>query len=74
MREAIRIQHYSYRTEESYVYSIRRFILFNGKRHPRDMGKAEIEAFFSHLAVEEQVAASTQNQALNALRSPLDLG
>lgn len=67
VREAIRIQHYSYRTEESYVYWIRRFILFHGKRYPRDMGNAEIEAFFSHLAVEQQVAASTQNQALSAL-------
>jgi len=67
VREAIRIKHYSYRTEESYVYRIRRFILFQDKRHPRDMGNAEIEAFFSHLAVEQQVAASTQNQALSAL-------
>jgi len=67
VREAIRIKHYSYRTEESYVYWIRRFILFHDKRHPKAMGKAEIEAFLSHLAVEEQVAASTQNQAFSAL-------
>ncbi len=67
VREAIRIKHYSYRTEESYVYWIRRFILFHGKRHPKEMGKAEIEAFLSHLAIEEQVAASTQNQAFSAL-------
>jgi len=67
VREAIRIKHYSYRTEESYVYWIRRFILFHDKRHPRDMGRVEIEAFLSHLAMQEQVAASTQNQAISAL-------
>ncbi len=67
VREAIRIKHYSYRTEESYVYWIRRYILFHNKRHPREMGKGEMEAFLSHLAVKEQVAASTQNQALSAL-------
>mgnify|MGYP000063311107 CR=1 FL=1 len=67
VREAIRIKHYSYRTEESYVAWIRRFILFHHKRHPKDMGTAEITAFLSHLAIDEQVAASTQNQALSAL-------
>jgi len=67
VREAIRIKHYSYRTEESYVAWIRRFILFHQKRHPKDMGTAEITAFLSHLAVKEQVAASTQNQALGEL-------
>ncbi len=67
VREAIRIKHYSYRTEERYVDWIRHFILFHGKRHPKEMGKAEIEAFLSHLAIEEQVAASTQNQAFSAL-------
>ena len=64
VRYAVRSRHYSRRTEEAYVDWIRRFILFHGKRHPREMGKAEIEAFLSHLAVQRKVAASTQNQAL----------
>ncbi|WNZ23707.1 integron integrase [Leptolyngbya sp. NK1-12] len=67
VRDATRLKHYSYRTEETYVQWIRRYILFHQKRHPKDMGSAEIEAFLTHLAVQEQVAASTQNQALNAL-------
>jgi hypothetical protein len=67
VRDIIRVKHYSYRTEESYVYWIRRYILFHQKRHPREMGGAELEAFLTHLAVEEHVAASTQNQALNAI-------
>lgn len=67
VRDAIRVKHYSYRTEESYVNWIRRYILFHNKRHPKDMGSAEITAFLTHLAVKEQVAASTQNQALSAL-------
>ena len=67
VRDAIRVRHYSLRTEEAYVNWIRRFILFHGKRHPNEMGGAEIEAFLTHLAVEGHVAASTQNQALSAL-------
>lgn len=67
VREAIRVKHYSYRTEESYVHWIRRYILFHNKQHPKDMGSAEVTAFLSHLAVEEHVAASTQNQAFSAL-------
>jgi integron integrase len=67
VRELIRIKHYSYRTEQSYVAWIRRYILFHHKRHPKEMGVPEIEAFLSHLAITEQVAASTQNQALSAL-------
>jgi site-specific recombinase XerD len=67
VRDIIRIKHYSYRTEETYIYWIRRYILFHDKRHPKEMGKSEIEAFLSHLAVQENVAASTQNQALSAL-------
>jgi integron integrase len=67
VRDAIRLKHYSIRTEEAYVNWIRRFILFHGKRHPKDMGGPEIEAFLTHLAVEGHVAASTQNQALSAL-------
>jgi integrase len=67
VRDAIRLKHYSYRTEESYVDWIRRYILFHNKQHPKEMGVEEIEAFLTHLAVEQQVAASTQNQAFSAL-------
>ena len=67
VREAIRRKHYSIRTEESYVAWIKRYILFHNKRHPLEMGCAEIEAFLTHLAVAQKVAASTQNQALSAL-------
>ena len=72
-----RLLHYSRRTEEAYVEWARRYILFHNKRHPREMGAAEIEAFLTHLAVDRQVSASTQNQAFAALlflyRSVLDL-
>ena len=61
VRDAIRVNHYSIRTEEAYVDWIKRFILFHDKRHPKDMGAAEVEAFLTHLAVDEHVAASTQN-------------
>ena len=57
VREAIRLKHYSLRTEEAYVAWTRRFILFHDKRHPKEMGRAEIEAFLTHLAVHENVAA-----------------
>lgn len=67
VRAQCRVKHYSLRTERSYAAWIRRYILFHGKRHPRDMGKKEVEAFLSHLAVERSVAASTQNQALGAI-------
>ena len=67
MRFHLRTRHYSIRTEEAYVDWARRFIVFHGKRHPRDMGVAEVEAFLSHLAVERHVSASTQNQAKAAL-------
>ena len=67
VRQVIRLKHYSYRTEQSYVGWIRRYILYHRKRHPQDMGKAEVEEFLNHLAMERNVAASTQNQALNAL-------
>lgn len=67
VRARIRVKHYSLRTEQTYVGWIRRFILFHGKRHPRDMGAPEVEAFLSHLAVDRTVSASTQNQALAAL-------
>src|SRR4051812_3502106 len=67
VREVIRTLHYSIRTEEAYLLWIRKFILFHGKRHARDMGAAEVAAFLSHLATEQKVAASTQNQALSAV-------
>lgn len=67
VRSLLRARHYSVRTEIAYVGWIRRFILFHGKRHPRDMGEAEVTAFLTSLAVERSVASSTQNQALAAL-------
>lgn len=67
VRETIRLKHYSYRTEVSYINWIKRYLDFHDRRHPREMGGAEIEAFSSYLAVEQHVAASTQNQALSAL-------
>lgn len=67
VRLAIRARHYSRRTEEAYVHWIRRFILFHGKRHPRQMGSVEVGAFVTWLAVEQHVAGSTQNQALSAV-------
>ncbi len=67
VRDAIRVKHYSYRTEQTYVGWIRRYIIFHNKQHPKDMGGAEVEALLTHLAVEGAVSASTQNQALSAL-------
>ncbi|MHA7599734.1 integron integrase [Alicycliphilus sp. T452] len=67
LRIHLRTRHYSIRTEQAYVDWARRFILFHGKRHPQDMGAAEVEAFLSHLAVDRQVSASTQNQAKAAI-------
>jgi integron integrase len=67
VRDRLRVKHYSIRTETQYVQWIKRFIYFHGRRHPRDMGGPEVEAFLTHLAVEGNVAASTQNQALAAL-------
>ena len=67
LRQRIRVLHYSIRTEQAYVDWARRFILFHGKRHPRDMGAPEVMAFLTHLAVERNVAASTQNQAKAAI-------
>ena len=66
-REAARVRHYSRRTESAYLAWIRRFIFFHGKRHPAEMGAPEVTKFLSSLAVEGNVAASTQNQALSAL-------
>ena len=67
VRDQIRLLHYSYRTEQQYVGWIRRFILFHARRHPREMGGPEVEAFLTNLAVDRNVAASTQSQALGAL-------
>ncbi len=67
VRRTIRVRHYSRRTEDTYVYWIRWFILFHAKRHPADMGEAEVRAFLSYLATDRDVAPATQNQALNAL-------
>ena len=67
VRGAIRARHYSRRTEDAYVHWIRRFIVFHGRRHPRELGAAEITAFIPWLAVDGRVAASTQNQALSGV-------
>jgi site-specific recombinase XerD len=66
VRQAIRIRHYSIRTDKPYAQWIKRFILFHDKRHPRGMGVKEVEQFLSDLAVNRHVAAFTQNQALSA--------
>ena len=67
LREAIRVRHYSLRTEQIYVHWVRRFVHFHGLRHPRELGAAEVEAFLTHLAAERNVAPSTQGQAKSAL-------
>ncbi len=67
VRVALRLKHYSCKTEQTYVQWIRRYILFHNKRHPKDMGVTEVEAFLTHLAVQERVAACTQNVAFSAL-------
>jgi len=66
-RERIRTRHLAFRTEQTYLQWMRRYVKFHGRRHPRDMGAAEVEAFLTHLAVQAKVGASTQNQALQAL-------
>jgi integron integrase len=67
LRHVLRVRHYSRRTEDCYVDWARRFILFHGKRHPCDLGPRHVEQFLTHLAVQGEVAESTQNQALNAV-------
>lgn len=67
VRAAIRLRHYSPKTEEAYVSWLRRFILFHGKRHPKELGEAEVTGFLSDLAVAKGASASTQNQALSAV-------
>jgi len=80
VRDAIRVKHYSPRTEEAYWNWIKRFIIFHNKRHPNDMAESEISSFLSDLAVNKRISASTQNPALSAilflynevLKKPLD--
>lgn len=67
VRQAIRARHYSPSTEQAYVAWIKRFIAFHGQRHPAEMGEPDVNRFLTHLAVQDRVAASTQNQALAAL-------
>ena len=67
VREVLRVRHYSYRTEQTYIFWVRRFILFHHKTHPEQMGEAQVASFLTHVAVEGRVSPSTQNQALNAL-------
>lgn len=67
VRNVIRVKHYSIRTEEAYVQWVRRFVLFHNKQHPQEMGEREIAEFLTFLATVRKVAASTQNQALNAI-------
>ena len=67
VKNIIRLKHYSYKTEKSYLNWIKRYILFHNKRHPKEMAAKEIEEFLTNLAIKENVAASTQNQALNAI-------
>ncbi|MGN2393204.1 site-specific integrase [Pelomicrobium sp. G1] len=74
LRGAIRRLHFSRRTEEAYIHWCKRFIYFHGKRHPSELGGAEVTAFLNHLAVQRRVSAPTQNQALSALLFPLSRG
>jgi site-specific recombinase XerD len=66
-REELKARHYAGRTVDTYEQWLRRFLRFHKRRHPREMGRAEVNAFLTHLAVEGPVSASTQNQALSAL-------
>ncbi|MFT5425399.1 MAG: integron integrase [Gammaproteobacteria bacterium] len=67
VKETLRFHHYAYSTEKTYIHWILRYIRFNNRSHPKDMGKHEIKRFLSHLAINRDVSASTQNQALNAI-------
>ena len=69
VRNKIRLKHYSIRTEKAYISWIKRFIYFHNMRHPEEMGRTEVEAFLTDLAVKHKISASTQNQAFNALIS-----
>jgi len=72
VRDRLRVKHYGMRTEDTYLQWIRRFIFFHGRKHPREMGGPQVEAFLSLLATDARVAASTQNQALSALLTVRD--
>jgi len=67
VRDKIRVKHYSISTERTYLYWIKSYILYHNKKHPKDMGKVEIEQFLTYLAVEKNVSPATQNQAFNAI-------
>lgn len=67
IRSMMRVRHYSYETEKTYIYWIRQYIFFHKITHPKEMGALDVEAFLTYLAVEKTVSASTQNQALHAL-------
>src|SRR3989454_10962556 len=67
LRQALRLRHYSVRTEEAYVGWVCRFVRFCGLRHPRELGEGDVTRFLTSLAVDRRVSASTQNQALSAL-------
>lgn len=67
IRSTLRVKHYAYKTEQAYTAWIRRFIIWSGKRHPKDMGTDEVTAYLTHLAIDQHVSAGTQNQALAAL-------
>jgi Phage integrase, N-terminal SAM-like domain len=67
VRNRLNVKHYSLQTEKQYSQLVKRFILFHGKRHPKELGAEQVEAFLTRLAVFDQVSASTQNQALSAL-------
>jgi len=67
VREVLRVKNYSYRTEKCYIHWIRKFILFNNKKHPLQMAEPQINKFLNYLALNQKVSASTQNQALCAL-------
>jgi site-specific recombinase XerD len=66
-RDLIRVKHYSIRTEQTYLHWMKEFILYHNKRHPADMGRPEVEAYLTHLAVDRNVAPSTQNVAMQAI-------
>jgi len=67
VRDKIRFKHYSISTEKTYVHWVTHYILFHDKKHPKDMGKRDIEKFLTHLAMERKVSPSTQNQAFSAI-------
>ena len=67
VRRKLRLHHYSFETERAYCNWIRKFIRFHGKKHPKDLGGAAIEAYLSHLAIKQNASASTQNQALSSI-------